>query len=88
MYVLEAEYLLKNSAPEVVWNEPTKHAEGADVYWTGSVKRRGKVSGSPGRHIFARNQGREYKRRGSKVIGAKRETINGQQVTVLPSPED
>jgi hypothetical protein len=82
MYVLDAEYLLHDCAPEAVWNEPTKHAEHADVYWDGSVngvvKYHAHLQGAFMLEITdeATNAG--------GVKGAKREIINGQSFTVLP----
>jgi hypothetical protein len=88
MYVLDAEYLLKHSAPEVVWNEPVKHTVGAHgkvvngaVYWDGSVN--GVVK------YHARLEGisleiTDEATNAGGVKGAKREIINGQSFTVLP----
>jgi hypothetical protein len=86
MYVLDAEYLLHDCAPEAAWNEPTKHAEHADVYWdgivNGAVKYHAHLQGSLMLEVTdeATNVG--------GVKGAKREIINGQSVTVLPTPKD
>jgi hypothetical protein len=82
MYVLDAKHLLKDSAPEAVWNEPTKHAEHAAVYWDGSVngvvQYHAHLEGTFSLEITdeATNAG--------GVKGAKREIINGQSFTVLP----
>jgi hypothetical protein len=86
MYVIDAEYLLKHSAPEAVWAEPTKHKEGADVYWNGSVngvvKYHAHLEG-----IFSLEITDDDTNAGG-VFGAKREIIDGQTVSVMPNRGD
>jgi hypothetical protein len=85
MDVEDAEYFLKNSAPEVVWNDPSANAENTEMTWSGSingvVQYSAHLKGTRSLEIVdeATNVG--------GVTGAKREIINGQTVTVLPTPE-
>jgi hypothetical protein len=37
MYDVDAKNLLKDSAPEVVWSDPSTNAEGTEIKWSGSV---------------------------------------------------
>jgi hypothetical protein len=86
MYTEDAKDLLKNSAPEVVWSEPSSNVDNTEMTWSGSIN--GVVQYSAhleGTRLLkivdeATNVG--------GVIGAKREIINGQSVTVLPTPQD
>ena len=86
MHVEDAEYLLKSSAPEVVWSDPSTNAENTEMTWSGSINGVAQYSahlkGTLSLEIVdeSTNVG--------GVIGAKREIINGQSVTVLPLPED
>jgi hypothetical protein len=86
MYTEDANYLLKNSAPEVVWSDPSANAENTELTWSGSIngvaQYTAHLKGTRSLEIVdeATNVG--------GVIGAKREIINGQSVTVLPLPEN
>jgi hypothetical protein len=86
MFIEDAKYLLKNSALDVVWNYPSANAENTEIVWSGSIN--GVVQ------YFAHLKGTlsleivDESTNAGGVIGAKREIINGQSVTVLPLPED
>jgi hypothetical protein len=53
MYTEDAKDLLKNSAPEVVWSDPSANAENTEMTWSGSIN--GVVHRfGHGKHIFIR----------------------------------
>jgi hypothetical protein len=87
MYVLDAEYLLKHSAPKAVWNEPVKHTVNADGKVNGAVYWDGSVNGVVKYHARLEGLSLEITDEATNaggVKGAKREIINGQSFTVLP----
>jgi hypothetical protein len=85
MYVEDAKYLLHYCTPEVVWSDPSHNAAQTEMTWSGSVNGvvtyTARLKGTYSLEIAdeATNVG--------GVMGAKREIINGQSVTVLPLPE-
>jgi hypothetical protein len=85
-YTEDAKDLLKNSAPEVLWSEPSSNVDNTEMTWSGSVngvaQYTAHLKGASLLEIVdeSTNVG--------GVIGAKREIINGQSVTVLPTPKD
>jgi hypothetical protein len=83
MYTEDAKDLLKNSAPEVVWSDPSANAENTEMTWSGSIN--GVVQYSA--HLKGTLEIVDESTNVGGVIGAKREIINGQSVTVLPLPE-
>jgi hypothetical protein len=84
MYIEDAGYLLKISAPEVVWGSPSTNAGKTEMTWSGSVS--GAVQ------YTAHFQGTRVLKivdeatNSGGVIGAKREMMDGHEVTVLPTP--
>jgi hypothetical protein len=82
MYDVDAKNLLKDSAPEVVWSDPSTNAEDTEIKWSGSVNGKAKytarLKGTRSLEIVDEDTN------AGGVIGAKREIINGQSFTVLP----
>ncbi len=85
MYTEDAKDLLKNSAPEVVWSDPSANAENTEMTWSGSIN--GVVQYSAHLKGTLSLEIVDESTNVGGVIGAKREIINGQSVTVLPLPE-
>jgi hypothetical protein len=85
IFVEEAEYLLKYGTPEIVWGDSTHNEAKTQMYWTGRDGEKtytARLTGTA--QLEIKDQFTDV----GGVQGAKREMMDGHEVTVLPTPEE